>query len=405
MFLHKELISQRVKTELVDDESGMSVFDPYRYTFPEHKSGDCGSPLVSTIGYKSFLVGIHCAGQGTLGYACPIDKTTLLKQLQILQDRCILTNIVSEGAFRLNTTSEIVPLGPKCPLLYEDIPSVNVYGKISDHSHIASKSTLTKSVLFDKTDHLLGVPSTYDGQPKYMAPRMRSFHNNGVFCSPENNFIKKVGVLKAPLNNRIMENVVLSFTTDLILRLKAENITSANPVPLSVAQNGFPENFYYRAMRNNTSGGFLFTGTKSKYQDKTPLSFKEDAVSPKPEVKIQVQEILDSYLRDETSHSMVGAQLKDEPRSRAKVISGNTRVFAMSSYEMTLANRMYLMPFYSLMCQHRDVFFTKVGVNMHSSEVDVMYNTLKDFSPYIMEGDYGATIPVCQSALVLWLIL
>jgi len=222
-----------------------------------------------------------------------------------------------------------------------------------------------------------------------MAPKMRSFRNDGVFYSPENNFIKKVGVLKAPLNNRIMENVVLSFTSDLILRLREENITSANPVPLDVAQNGFPLNFYYRAMKNNTSGGFLFTGTKSKYQIKTPLEFKEDAVTPKSEVKIQVQEIIDSYLNHETSHSIVGAQLKDEPRSRAKVLTGNTRVFAMSSYDMTLVNRMYLMPFYSLMCQHRDVFFTKVGINMQSTEVDVMYNTLKNFSPYIMEGDYG----------------
>lgn len=389
MFLHKDLIAQRVKTELVDDDHKMVVNDPYRYTFPEHKSGDCGTPLVSTIGYKTFLVGIHCAGVRDIGYACVINKTVLMDQLQILKDRCILTNIVSEGSFRFNTTSEIVPLGPKCPLLYEDIPSVNVYGKISDHLHITPKSTLTKSIFFNKTDYLLGIPSSYDGKPKYMAPKMRSFRNDGVFCSPENNFIKKVGVLKAPLNNRIMENVVLSFTSDLILRLREENITSANPVPLDVAQNGFPLNFYYRAMRNNTSGGFLFTGTKSKYQIKTPLDFKDDAVTPKAEVKIQVQEIINSYLNNETSHSLVGAQLKDEPRSRAKVLSGNTRVFAMSSYDMTLVNRMYLMPFYSLMCQHRNVFFTKVGINMHSSEVDIMYNTLNKFSPYIMEGDYG----------------
>jgi hypothetical protein len=142
-------------------------------------------------------------------------------------------------------------------------------------------------------------------------------------------------------------------------------------------------------MKNSTSGGFMFTGKKSKYIDFTPKDFKQDAVTPKPEVLIQVQEIIDSYLQDKTSHSIVGAQLKDEPRSWDKVIKGNTRMFAMSSYDMTLVNRMYLLPFYSMMCEHRDVFSTKIGINMHSDEVDTMYNTLKNFSSNIMEGDYG----------------
>jgi len=389
MFLHQSLITRRMSTTITDEDNTLTVTNPYVYTFPEHKKGDCGTPLLATVGYNTFLVGLHCAGSGELGYACPINKDFLLSKLQVLEDRCILTNIMSEGSFRLNDTSEVVPIGPRCPLLYEDIPSVNVYGRISDYKHISNKSTLLKTTLFNDTEHLIGVSSTEDGLPKYMAPKMRSFKNNGVFCSPENNFVKKVGVLKAPLNNKIMEHVVLSFSIDILSKLKKNDIDSANPIPLSVAQNGFPLNFYYRAMKNSTSGGFLFTGTKSKYQELTPLDFKKDAVTPNYDVKIQVQEIIDAYLRDETSHSIVGAQLKDEPRSRSKVLSGNTRMFAMSSYDMTLVNRMYLMPFYSLMCQHRDLFYTKIGINMHSKEVDDMFHTLKDFSPLIMEGDYG----------------
>jgi hypothetical protein len=186
-----------------------------------------------------------------------------------------------------------------------------------------------------------------------------------------------------------MENVVLNMTSNILYKLKSVGVLSLSPVNLDVAQNGFPENFYYRAMKNNTSGGFMFTGLKKKYLEYTPLDFKKDAVTPKPEVLIQVQEIIDSYLDDKTSHSIVGAQLKDEPRSREKVLSANTRVFAMSSYDMTLVNRMYLMPFYSLMCEHRDLFHTKIGINMQSSEADQMYNNLKNFSSNIMEGDYG----------------
>jgi hypothetical protein len=57
----------------------------------------------------------------------------------------------------------------------------------------------------------MGVSSTLDGNPKYMAPKMRSCRRDGIFYSPENNFVKKVGVITSSLRNNIMENVVLSY--------------------------------------------------------------------------------------------------------------------------------------------------------------------------------------------------
>jgi hypothetical protein len=390
MFMNKKIIVKQVREEILPvNAKEMSVTYPFKYIFPEHAAGDCGSPLLATYGYKTFLVGIHCAGTNEYGYACKINKTQFDNALKEYQSTNILIDITSEGSFRLKDEGTIVNVSPRSPLVYEDIPSLLVYGNISNYSPISPKSTLTKSILFNHVDELINVSPLLDGHPKYLAPKMRSFRRDGVFYSPENNFVKKVGVITSALDNSIMENVIISTTCNLLYKLRKEGVTSLNPVPLDIAQNGFPENFYYRSMKNSTSGGFMFTGKKSKYIDFTPKDFKKDAVTPKPEVLIQVQEIIDSYLKDETSHSIVGAQLKDEPRSWDKVIKGNTRMFAMSSYDMTLVNRMYLLPFYSMMCEHRDIFSTKIGINMHSDEVDKMYNTLKNFSSNIMEGDYG----------------
>jgi len=390
MFMNNKIPVRQVREEIVPiNAENMVVLYPYKYIFPEHAAGDCGSPLLVTYGYKTFLVGVHCAGTNEYGYACKINKRQFDAALKDYQSTNILIDITSEGSFRLKDEGTITSVSPRSPLVYEDIPSLLVYGNISNCSPVSPKSTLTKSILFNHVEELINVSPSVDGHPKYLAPKMRSFRRDGVFYSPENNFVKKVGVITSALDNSIMENVIISTTCNLLYKLKKEGVTSLNPVPLDIAQNGFPENFYYRSMKNSTSGGFMFTGKKSKYIDFTPKDFKKDAVTPKPEVLIQVQEIIDSYLQDKTSHSIVGAQLKDEPRSWDKVIKGNTRMFAMSSYDMTLVNRMYLLPFYSMMCEHRDVFSTKIGINMHSDEVDKMYNTLKSFSSNIMEGDYG----------------
>jgi len=50
---------------------------------------------------------------------------------------------------------------------------------------------------------------------------------------------------------------------------------------------------------------------------------------------------------------------------------------------------MYLMPLYSAMVEHGDVFGTAIGINMHSTDVDEFVESLLNFSKNLMEGDYG----------------
>jgi hypothetical protein len=363
----------------------------FEYDFPGHSNGDCGSPLMITVGKQSFMVGIHSGGHdvNVTGYATVINKSNIFKAIAEFNKDCVAP-VNSEGSLRLPKGSIIKPVTSRSPLLFEDSPGLGVIGSISNYSMITPKSQLIESPLINDIENMIGVsPYRDDGNLKYLPPLMKSKRVNNKFIAPYNNWIKKVGVTKKELSHDLMKITSVSLACHLIQRLRKVGVDKLTPYSLEVAQNGYPENFYIRSMKNSTSGGFLLPGKKSKYNSPVELSFKKDSVMPNFEVKEQVLEILNAYENGECSHDIVGAQLKDEPRAYEKVVSGKTRVFAMSSYPMTLVNRMYLMPFYALMCEHRELFGTRVGINMHSEESQRMYDSLVGFSPLIMEGDYG----------------
>lgn len=363
----------------------------FQYEFAEHANGDCGRPLMIVVNKQCFFVGIHSAGadQSADSFASIFNKQNIEGALESFS-REFVSKVNSEGTLRLPKGTTIKLVTDRSPILFENTPGLGVIGSISNYSMISPKTRLLKSPLVDEIENLVG-ESAYreDGKMKYLPPMMRSKMVNGKYIAPYNIWIKKVGVAKKELPSHIMKATSMTLTVYLLSQLKAVGVKNLKPFTLAVAQNGYPENFYIRAIRNGTSGGFLLPGKKSKYNTKVELDFKKDAVMPDFEVKEQVLEILRAYEHGELSHDIVGAQLKDEPRTFDKAVSGKTRIFAMSSYPMTLVNRQYLMPFYALMVEHRDIFGTKVGINMHSEEAGEMYDSLVNFSPLIMEGDYG----------------
>lgn len=370
---------------------GFSLMKSLKYEFSEHVNGDCGRPVMIVVNRKCFFVGIHSAGtdDGPECYATLINKTNIERGIKDLE-KDFISGVNSEGSLRLPKGATIKPVTDRSPILFEDTPGLGVIGSISNYAMISPKTRLIKSPLVNDIEALVG-ESAYrdDGKMKYLPPMMRSKMCNGKYIAPYNNWIKKVGVKKKELPAHLMKATGVSLTCYLLAQLNEAGVKRLKPFTMAIAQNGYPENFYIRAIKNSTSGGFLLPGKKGKYNTPVELDFKKDAVMPDYEVKEQVLEILQSYENGELSHDIVGAQLKDEPRTFEKATSGKTRVFAMSSYPMTLVNRMYLMPFYALMCEHRDIFGTKVGINMHSGEAGEMYDSLVNFSPNIMEGDYG----------------
>jgi len=364
---------------------------PLTYIKHDHKDGDCGLPIVAVLQRQTFLLGIHSAGEdgGQFCFGDVLNKDSIVDAIARNSNHGIM-NIVSEGAIRLKAGSTLEQISRRSPLLFENTPGLNFIGHMTNFPNITPISRLQRTELIDKIEYLIDLsPYRSDGNLKYLPPLMKFSRINGQYIAPLNNFVKKVGIVKSDIDRTIMDKTIEVISSYLIKSLKEVGIDNLHPFSFDIAQNGFPENFYIRSMKCSTSGGVLLPGKKEKYCSNVELPFKKDGKVPNFIVKEQVMETISAYLKGENSYSLVGAQLKDEPRSYDKVQIGKTRVFAMSSYDMTLVNRMYLMPFYSLMCEHRDIFCTKVGINMHSSEAGDIYAKLSSFSNFVMEGDYG----------------
>lgn len=365
------------------------LWNVFQYQYKGHTAGDCGTPLVGTIGSSTFLLGIHAAGDklNDDSYSVPLRRSEIIDCYDRVTEGVFKVN--SEGLLRLSQESKLVEVSEKFPARFEDVPGMVILGRDSSKGFVSPKTQLLKSPLIHLVSAFVGVDIYEGGHLKYLPPMMRSCRKDGEYISPYNIWMRKVGVCKKQLNLLRSNKVAHFLTRHLISELKSKGVTKLSPLPYKVALNGYPDNFYMRSMNFSTSAGTLLQGKKRAYNHPAPEEWKSDAVDTDFDIKRQVLSILTAYDKEELSHDIVGAQLKDEPRSYDKAISGKTRVFAMSSYHMTIANRMFLMPFYSLMCEHRDIFCTKVGIDMQSKEADTLYKSLSNFSPLMMEGDYG----------------
>lgn len=371
------------------------VENPLLYKWKDHAVGLCGSPLIMEYSGGRGIVGIHIAGSSsTAAFSQSIQASDIVAALNLLESSTCSLGVNSEGKLRLPVkVTGIGPVTQYSPLRWEDAPGLAVFGGLTGYTALRlGKSKLMSTKFIHHAEALTGCsPFDDTGKPLFAAPPFSSGINSvsGEYQGPYNHFVKKCGVVKKSLNPKILRKTVDVVLHHLLSNLEKEGVTSLRPVSLEVAQNGHPKDFYMRAMKPSTSGGWSWPGAKKKYSDQIELDFKTDAYMPKFDVKEQVVEQLAAYKRGEDALPILGAQLKDEPRTYQKVIDRKTRVFCMSPYESTLVNRMYLMPFYSLMVEHGDVFKTAIGINMHSLDVDNLVSKMTGFSSDFMEGDYG----------------
>jgi hypothetical protein len=343
--------------------------------------GECGNPVIAKVNNQVFLVGIHTAGDEAYGYATTFSSD-LLRSIPVEAG----FNIYSEGPIRMPQSQSLGPISPGSPFYYEGTFGLKVIGGLTPLKVVKPRSRMKLTKIVRDIEYLFGVsPYAYDKVLKYDIPKMGRKSIEGTH-GPYNVWIRKITKEKKCLPLDTCKAV-----SSLLLKYFQDNLPDEElyPLNLTIAQNGYPLNFYIRSMKNSTSGGYSFPGKKRNYLIESPQDFKNDAVEPTFPIIEQVLEIIDSYENGESAMNILGAQLKDEPRPRAKVDKGSTRVFAMSGYPESLVNRMYLLPFYTYMMSHGDVFRTAIGTNMHSIGAHEMRTKMWQFSNNFFGGDYG----------------
>jgi energy-coupling factor transporter ATP-binding protein EcfA2 len=387
------VLAKKVRSFTAKDPfQNVTVVNPLSYSYPEHARGLCGAPLLYESGAGWSIVGLHIAGCDEDDGFCETFHLKQVKDALKQQRQSLILEVNSEGYLRLPCAiTGLTSLGERSPLRFEDVTSLVVFGGLEGYRAMKlGKSQLRSSPFLSDAEDLVGVsPFREDGRPHYAAPPFSHRTFDGKYVAPYNHFVKKTAVLKKSLDPCRVEKVISYLRAHIVSNLAAVGITSLSPVPLDVAVNGHPEDFYMRAMKPSTSGGWPWPGAKRKWMEATALEWKPEAYTLLFDIKEQVMEQVTAYAHEHDACPLLGAQLKDEPRALEKVLQAKTRVFCMSPTESTVVNRMYLLPFYTLMCEHGEIFGTSIGINMHSTDVDEFVETLSGFSDKFMEGDYG----------------
>jgi hypothetical protein len=396
IFGEKVLIKRSHRIVATDANWGVVPIEvPLMYKWNNHAKGMCGIPLLMEYSGGFGIVGIHAAGtNSTDSYSQSIDLVSITKAMDYLNENSCTLGVNSEGKIRLPPGQSIGrSVNRHSPICFEDVKGIDVFGTLTGYTAMRlGKSKLEESPFLSYAEKLTGVsPIGENGHPLYGAPPFSHGFNveTGEYQAPYNHFVKKCGVVKNSLHPKILRKSIQVISDHLISGLQSKGVTELKPVPLAVAINGDPEDFYSRPVRPSTSGGWAWPGKKSKHMRDCCLPFKEDAKEFTQDVNEQVLEQLLAYERGEDALPLLGAQLKDEPRSYTKIKDRKTRVFCMSPVESTLVNKMFLSPFYTKMVEYDDLFCAAIGINMHSSDVTDLVNKMTTFSDKFMEGDYG----------------
>lgn len=369
------------------------VTEALHYEYRGHGAGLCGLPLIVSLGGKSVVAGIHfsnvkndtCAA--TIIYREELDDA--IQQMRMLTP---FIPVVSEADVYDPTLLHLEDPSPKSVIRYEIEKNVTYHGRFPVEVNMPKKSKLRKYPFATSyKDLLLSYFPTHQFKDTFK-PLMYPLKQGDTYISPYNNAFRSLAHIKGhchiPTLERVINELILRFTT----MVKQRGVTTLQPLDVQTAINGSMEDAFLRRINVSTSAGFGFGGKKEKH---LPL-WNGETRQPTIYLQEKIISVLDAYRNGKSASFVYTGCLKDEPRSKAKVEAGKTRMFYANSLESLVVTRMFLAPFYTLMVEHNDIFCTSVGINMHADAHDFI-TRLTNFSPYLFEGDYkdyDCTIPM-----------
>jgi hypothetical protein len=372
--------------EVDDGDEILTYQNTVYYEWGNHTPGMCGLPVVAERDIGSCIVGLHSAGskKNSSCFAIVITRSMIDDAIAKHMEGDFLSPIYSESS--IISTMKLYDPHPKSPFCYEDARRLDYYGyngKVVHHSKSKQKrSCFTERALEDHFEEVY----SHVRKTRYGRPVMKPFNGSDGWVSPYNRGLKKMAKDKVALDPRIMRKCIDVFTTQVLENLKDKDIPALQPLDLKVALNGYLEDYYVRKLDMKRAGGYGFKGKKLDHLIIVNDETKE--YEPTPELLSEVNRLISCYENEEMGGIVFVAALKDEPRDVLKVSVGGTRIFYVTPFAYLLVQRMFMMPFYSLMVQYCDAFYTAIGIDMHR-EADRFYKRMNSFSDLHILVDYG----------------
>lgn len=364
---------------------------PYQYELPQHKTGDCGSPLIVAKGNGYAVCGLHSIGSK--------DNTMCASSVFCLDDvRRAISILTGKSPFMILNSSKSRPESfimpnSKSPFRHLTLHGLTYYGKLdapilmNNKSHVKATPLQQTGVI----DELFRVHCGFETKVAYGPPLMRpaklKVDGEEVYVSPYNVNLSNINLQKQPLDRKVLRHCIDVFKSRIVSQLRAKGLDNLSPYLIREAVNGDPVDPFLRRIDVTKAAGYGWKGKKERYLPDSKEMGGYPIRYPNEELLNGIGLLIDDYSDDCSEGQVYAAQLKDEPRDYKKFLLGKTRLFMVSPVHGLVLNRMFLGPFYTLMVQHNDIFCTAIGTDMHTNASSV-YDRLTRMSNNIMELDY-----------------
>jgi hypothetical protein len=385
----------------IDDPNGVVQLDSYfKYEHVHHKRGDCGIPLIIKKDSGSAIVGIHTAGDdnGDFGYAAPMTSAELRDAIDVLKSRTNQFEQHSEGMIVRDRMDDPVS---KSIVNRERLPYIDYFGKLPGSVLMKSKSKLVNTQMEEgllelyhdlREKNIIEPEEIEVYKPPMMGPTVR----DGVVYNPYDIAMKNFNSAPVSLNEDLVEVITDEYLTRIIKGLEETGLKKLEPLTMDAAINGVKEDQYINRLNVKAAAGYGYPGKKSQYLDLDDEMEDDYPIRrPNKEVEENLRKIIQKYLDGDCAHPYYKASLKDEPRPASKAATGKTRVFYADVIDFLIICRMFLLPVYTLLNEHSEIFGTAIGIDMRK-DAHKVFNRLKKNGKKVMEGDYGKydqTIP------------
>lgn len=375
-------------------EAAFFVKNPICYAWDKHAKGQCGTPVWIQVGKGWWCYAIHAAGDdGGLGWAMPLTRKMIDEACS--SDKTPLAPMFSRTVER-SVSLQKLPVG-KSIIRYEDLGPNTYYGPVDRCFMPYQKSKLLTTVFSPELDEVFEDIFEHKRETEFYPPLMQpKTLEDGTYINPWNETFRKMTRQKIPLDPRRLQRSIGQIVQQLIWNLDECDIPKLKPWTTKAAINGTKYDAYLRRLDPNKAAGFGLKGKKKDWLDRYIL---EDEIVDQPvdELIAQINQLVDLYSRGELYGPVYVGCLKDEPRSFEKVVKGKTRVFYITPYAYLIFQRMMLGPFYTLMIQFSEKFYSAIGIDM-MRESGKFIGALTSFweeerkddeEALLMEGDYG----------------
>jgi hypothetical protein len=376
----------KIKSGYISQMAGVYDFDCHVFTYVPEKpteKGDCGALLVAITGFGPQLLGYH---------------------FMLEKDKCIgfATHLPVELGDKLRSISRFPQFQPAAPSLSAPgIPVVvgelhsksvvryikegraNVFGTLKGINTRGTKSSVVRTPICNHLEHVRTVSIPRFLQREF-APSM---HRWEPWRKAALDMMNPIVTMETP----ILKECAEAFLDDIVNGLTEEDWAGLHPYDIGTAVNGAPGVKYVDKMNRATSAGFPFNKSKKHFLHPSSDDRWADGVEVDEVILDRVRTCLEGYKNGVLYAPVFSGNLKDEPKSKKKVLSHSTRVFAGSPMEWSIVVRMKFLPLIRCAQKNRFLFEAAPGVNSHSLEWEEIREYLTEFGEdRMIAGDFVA---------------